>query len=401
MLNVSTLKNLHLKDFFDFFIANSVDFKKRITSKTTLEKYEDVLTLLKEGLANDPDGGFNRSLDSLLYSHLFYTSNNYHMVYRLDSCVFTSETHISRVIEFFAAKPELGLAKFLTDETEAKEFEIQTIRLESVNDHLKSINLLVKISQVRTQFLLDTDVYVGISIDVVNRLVVFKFKLNFYEILRGRIPSLLSQLKSLVRGQDTSHKSLSDLGVNISSLNEKNARFTIFKMFKELSVEAENIIDGNTPPETDDKIQKFVEEAGISNVTKKQLEDYKKQIKAVIYQEISSALSESNFKEGWVFRFSFKEGSTTRASSRTEDYGPVYSSKVYWHLKELVFKEKEMYEAGFRYSLGEVDGKKDYILVKIESKNECLSLQYYYSQRYKRGEKDDFVLRKINEHLSE
>lgn len=102
---------------------------------------------------------------------------------------------------------------------------------------------------------------------------------------------------------------------------------------------------------------------------------------------------------GWVFRFVFREGQLTRASSRTDDKSPIYGSKVYWHLKELIFKSNEMREAGFHWYIDDPTLTDDpkFVIVRLEARSDTLIIHYYYRMRSsERKEIEDYVLQKVN-----
>jgi hypothetical protein len=384
-----------MKDFFDFFKSKNVpDRNSRLRADTTNARYSSILKVVNEELKSTT-GAFNaEELDEFLFDNLFYSNNNYHYAYRLENLFFTTETTEQQVEAFFANNPSLNYKKLLTD-VSVSDYELCTLRSEFSDGKLTSIKMLIKVETISTRSIPAIDMFSAVLIDLANKMVIFKFNLNHLDNIRKDPLDLLSILKKILHGEGTSWKIFNPIQINITSLNEEASKETIFKLFEELSLEAEELLDAQTLPDTEKNIENFLKEMGLREVT----EDYIQQIKAVIYQEISNTIKDSIFEKGWVFRFVFREGQTTRASTRTDDRGPIYGSKVYWHLKELIFKETKMIESGFHWHIKNNTGEDDYVQVRLESRSDTIIMHYYYNMRYGRKEKEDFVVRKINEYL--
>jgi hypothetical protein len=396
MVSIFTLKNIYLKDWEDFFKRNNVhNISARLKGDTTHARYQSVHKLITEELSKENGSFSTKQFDDYLFEQLYYSKNNYHFVSRFDNHNFTNESTMNDVNVFFEQHPELLLNKLLNDDERGTENVLCTTRIEVNNGKLIGINILVRITTIKTKRYPDVDMYSGILIDLVNNLIVFKFYLNYLDNIPKDPLTILTDLRKMVMGEGANGRKFEPLDLNIQSLNEKAARVAIFQLFEDLSFEAENILNGLTLPDTKEKIVSFLKNMKLTEIT----EDYIEQIKAVIYQEISSTINDSIFEKGWVFRFVFREGLTTRASSRTIDFSPIYGSKIYWHLKELIFKAGELYEGGFHWYLYGSSDIEQFVQVRIESKNDTIVLNYYNEIRSGRREKENFVLRKINEHL--
>ncbi|MGG1663296.1 hypothetical protein, partial [Brevibacillus sp. NRS-1366] len=169
---------------------------------------------------------------------------------------------------------------------------------------------------------------------------------------------------------------------------------TIYSLFKELTNEAEEILNQVADSSTDEEIRKFLKTMKVADIE----EDYVKQVKSVIFQDISKSFENTLFEHGWVFSFMFREGKNIRASSRKDDKSAIYGAKVYWNLKELIHKAGKMQECGFFWYLPK-EGKESFVQVRIESKSDCFVLDYYYKMRINRKEREEFVLQKIADNL--
>jgi hypothetical protein len=392
MLSVATLKNIYLKEIYDFFRDHNVlNRSVRLKADTTNTRYIKALAIINEELNSNQSFTVD-DLDNFLFEQLFYSNNNYHFAYRFNNLSLTSESTLTHVESFLQSNPGLCYNKLISDNN-GLDNELFTTRIEMQNNKLRSLQLLIKYNSTSTRSFPAIDMFVGVLIDLSNNLVVLKFNQNLLDNNRRDSLDILKDIKKMLKGEGTPGRVFEPLQLNITSLNESDARDTIFKLFEELSLEAEALLDAQTQPHTENSIRLFLGQMGLSDIT----QDYVNQIKAVIYQDISNTISESVFQRGWVFRFLFREGDTTRASSRTDDRGPIYGSKVYWHLKEIIFREREMIESGFHWYID--PNTDDFVQVRLESRNDTMVIHYYYHMRYGRKEKEEFVLRKINQYL--
>ncbi|GIN86959.1 hypothetical protein J6TS2_33450 [Heyndrickxia sporothermodurans] len=389
MLTETSLRNLYKLEYNSFFEKLGVlNYSQRL--KTTNRKdYSKLVTLLKEEI-DSPTGQFKaKQLDKFLFERIFYLKNNLHYVYQLDSH-FILENDINdleNIRAYLSSFSDLRLDNQIPCET-TDTFEICTTRLvTNQSGVVEQINLLIKCENVSTKRGVIT-LYSGVTIDIKNKLLLIKFNQNYLESHSSK-PMLLHNIKLTL----TNNSTFRPLKLHFSSITENHGRDLIFTLFKELSEDAEKILNKKASSDTDHKITNFLKSMGIE--TKK---DYINQVKAVIYQDIADTFHKTLFPKGWVFRFLFREGDYTRASSRTDDFSPIYKAKVYWNLKEIVFKEKKMQEAGLVWNLPRTNGP---IFVKIENKNESVQIQYYDkpANRKNRKEKEDYVLQKVNGNL--
>ena len=124
----------------------------------------------------------------------------------------------------------------------------------------------------------------------------------------------VERLLGLIQGKSTGNAKFQSLGLEINQLNEHSVTSTIYSLFAELSLEAEGILNQRMTEGTEDGIKKFLESLNIKEIK----EDYIEQIKAVVYQDISNTIDRASFKTGWVFKFRFREGDHSKASSNAE-----------------------------------------------------------------------------------
>lgn len=388
MFTEATFRNINKNEFRDFFQQNKVqNIDKRIHTSDRRD-YRPIIRIISEELKNGTSQITDEIIDQFLFDQLYYLKTNVHYLYRYNNFFIHESMSVVDAETYLKKFQDLLLNSSLTNKHITGTFQLCTTRIESLNDEVKSINLLIKIGNFRSTRG-EINFFAGVELDVEHRAILFKFNLNLLEQFGLEKKKLISDLKQLLLSTIV----FQPLNLNIVSINEAAAGKAIFKLFRDLSEDAEKLLNSKVIPETDDKIMTFLQEMNVTKIEN----DYVQQIKAVIYQDLSNTFTNSFFNNGWVFRFVFKEGDFTRASSRTDDFNPIYSSKVYWHLKELIFKQGELQEAGFHWYLSQAD--KDFVHVKLESRDDTMIIQYYQGMLKNRKEKEALVLKKINKYL--
>ncbi|WP_155010726.1 hypothetical protein [Priestia megaterium] len=391
MISESILKNVHKYEIKSFLKRNSVE---KIDSRLTSHRADDYKPYSKIIDEEIKVNKINRKLvNEFLCEHICYSKTNiYHIFDLTNFFCFNTITEV-QLNHFKSNNPKLLFNNLITDVTLEEEFQLCSTEVEHENDQINQISFLFYLGLVDTRAKGRTSFFSNVIIDVKQKLVFVKFNSNLLENAKYDKLFLINRLLTIL----TKNDEFQPLSIGYESFNEEKPQKMIFKMFSELSLEAEEILNKKIPLGTDEKIKSFLKDVKISQNEK----DYIKQIKAVIYQDLSDNFQGNLFKNGWVFRFVFREKDYTRASSRTDDYSPIYGSKVYWNLKELIFKGKKMNDAGFKWVLPRNQSP---ILVKLESKNNGIIIQYYNdkernNQKF-RKEKDNFVAQKIRKYLS-
>jgi hypothetical protein len=389
MLNAKSLKNINKKEFYPFL--RSLDFKnvKTLLSGRIDNDYSNVVNFLKDELSK-PGPLSGENLDAFLSYKYFYEMNNFHVVYNLASFGGIKGDVELSTIDPILKNPDLKLNYNLSQVIHNKSFELCSTRIDTFDKNgssfLSKIQFLVFIEEVNTLRGI-INLYCCVDIDLVSKFVSFKFNSNVHDN-RENNHEIINKLIRFIENDEGLFK---DLKIVTNSHNQFIVRKTIQKLFIDLSRQAELLLKKEADKEIQKKAENFLESI---NVPKN--DDYIKQIISVVYQNISRKFTLDLFNDGWVFRFVFKEGDNTRASSSTDDFKPVYGKQVYWNLKELMFKNKgtDFIEAGFLWL---TNNGLDPVSVKIEQKNNLLLIQYYKreSNETKRKEKEEFVLRKI------
>lgn len=399
MLSLLTLRNIFKKDFEAFFRKHKVKKRSiRIRSQGNQELYVPIKRMLENELESG-ESFTAEELHEFFYEQLFYSNNNLHYIYQYDEISFADKQSFDELQAFFEHhKDSFKTGQLILDTIPNDEIVLCNTYLESAENQVKSINFFFKIGTVVIDNL-NQNFFCGVTIDLIHNLVIFKFNQNSLDNFESDPLDVLTSLKSILNGENDEYSYFIELGLNVIGFNEETPKELISKLFKELSSEAEEILNAEVPKNTDKDIENFLKDKGLPCSV-----DYIQQIKSVLFQEISQRCANTMFKSGWVFRFIFREGQFTKASSRTENRSPIYGSKVYWHLKELIFKNNEMYEAGFLWYLNNPAEEETpkFVDVRFEARNDYLINHYYYKMRGPdRKEKEEFVLQKIRNYLQE
>lgn len=398
MLTETTLKNININVFEDFFKEHKVKNRTiRIKALNTPSKYSLILNLIKEELESK-ESFTKEQLEDLIFEQLYYNNNNHHYMYKFNGFFFKRSTPFEEVVGYLANQTELFFNSIIDNVLNlTRNFNICTTRIEKDKlGTVKAVHILIRISTERLKYG-ETHVFAGVMLDMDSGFVLIKFGFNEFSEIDEEPLKIIENIRNFLNGQGISGKVAVPLGLNIISLNEQEPKEAIFQMFEEMSKEAEAILNEKVSPETEQKINHFLtSELKLKHINK----EYYEQIKAVIFQDISNDITPSLFKNGWVFRFNYQEGDHTRATSKQQDRGPVYGSKTFWQLKELIYKEQEMLEAGFHWYLKDYTQKDQFVDVRLTAQNDTMIVHHYSNTRLDRKEKEEFVLRKIAGYLS-
>ncbi|MDX5866165.1 hypothetical protein SIL80_09715 [Bacillus cereus group sp. BfR-BA-01119] len=388
MFSQAMLRNITKTRLKNYLQPKEIPNLNRRTHAHFVSDYSGILEVFREEIAIGKKLNEN-DVDNFIYNELFYENCNYYYIYKLDKIKIDLNLAEPNMIQYLTTIG-FNINQLLTQGNVASDYDLCTTRLNFKDSKLSRINCLLKVSSVDSEYRGETDFYCGIMLDLTNNLLILKFNLNLLESHPKEKLAILTDIRKII----TNSKPFNQLNLKYSSYNEHTIRKIIFRMFKNLSLDAETILNQRIPTDATQKIKKFLQDMKVAEVS----ENYINQTKAVVYQDISKTFQDSLFTNGWVFRFVFREGDSTRASSRTDDFSPIYSKQVYWHLKELVFKSGELQEAGFHWYLNPAK-KEGIILIKLEQKNDALAFQFYQNTDLNRVVKEDYVINEIAKQL--
>lgn len=397
LLTDKVLKNIQIQELQGFLKDNEVKGRTtRITASGTHLKYLNYITVIEEEIASVEVGTLTSEVvDELLFKYLFYANNNLHFVFRFSSYFHKIPRNRTEITRILSHMPQLMFNKNLVEwEDNTKRINLCTTRADYfANDELKTLHFLFRIANLELEYG-KTSVFCGVTLDFEHDFLILKFNQNQFNKMDGEPLATINSIKGALSGAGDFSDSFKWMEISAQQLNEDTVNSIIYKLFKDLSLEAEEILDSKMTKENLLHIDSFMENVGLSNLELKLKQEYIKQIKAVIYQDISRTMEDTRFKKGWVFKLGFREGDFSRASQNAEKRSPIYSQRVFWQLKEIIHGTERMQEGGFHWKIN-----KSFVEVGMKSKNGGLLVYYYARLREGRREKEEYVLRKIAENF--
>ncbi|MET3828659.1 hypothetical protein ABIC86_000119 [Paenibacillus sp. DS2363] len=400
MLTERTIRNIHIIHWERFFREFNVP-NRTVRIRAESDKYTSILKIIGEELASDSPSFSKGALDRFLFDQLFYSISDHHYLYQTNSIFYDNEMDRESTVRLLSSDSLLKLNLNLFDWPDDNTHTINacTTRLEfDENDLLNEIHVLLRVGEISGEYG-RTNVFCGVTISLKTNAVLFKFRHGQVIDMPDSQIKINNALIKVLNGEGRDGKQFESLDLHLSTLNEFNVQSAIYKLFKDLSEEAEEKLNNELDGSAENKIRTFLENELNIKSEKESFNEYVEQIKAVVFQDISSRMTHTLFKKGWVFKFVFREGDHSKASSNAEKRSPVYSYKSFWQLKELIHSIKELQEAGFHWNLNGVESDSEFVDVRLESKSGTLLIHYYYNTRSVRKEKEEYVIRKITEHL--
>lgn len=398
MITTRVLKNIQIQELKDFLSNFKVKGRStRTDAGSTRAKYSKYLEVIEEELANETGSFTSDDVDEFIFDQLYYSNNNLHYVYQFNGCFITDIMDQDEILSFLGRNSSLNYNLNLTEwDDNTNEINLCTTRAEvNEKNELTSIHMLLRIYGTLDQEYGATSAFCGVRIDLNSKQIILKFNQLQFQLIAKEPTEILDDIKLSLSGQGKYGKQFACLDLNIVQLNEDSVLTTIYNLFAELSLEAEEILNNQMDSSTEGEIIEFLKSLDLHEIK----EEYIEQIKAVIYQDISSSMKEQIFDKGWVFKFLFREGDHSRASSNAEKRLPVYSYKAFWQLKELIHSIGKVHDAGFHWNINKTPGKESFVDVRMESRSGTMIVYYYSRARVNRKEKEDYVLQKISQHL--
>lgn len=394
MLTQKTLRNIPKNVFHPLLQYYEHKNIHNITRGKDGYDYSRFIDFLDEEL--EVDGTFKNDLDKVIKENLYYNQMSQHYIYNLNSFLKSKNRIKESEIIHILNEEEFNLNQNILDYKCSKTYDICNTSYST-----KKVNGVSCLTNLKFLIFLDTlekrekdfNLFCAIDIDFEAKFITFKFNTHIFEISKDP-HGIINSINNLFHDKSSP---LSKLEIEAVSHNLSTVRKMIQNIFIELSQQAEDIIKKKLPPYVDCEIKDFIEKFDIDY-----RQEYKNQIISVIYQDIGSQFTVNDFKDGWVFRFLFKEGDNTRASSRSENtYKHIYDSQIYWNLKDLMFDRKgtEFLEASFLWNVNPHENDIDIgsVSVRIAQNNDDIKLNYYSHKHNSidRKEKEKVVLQNI------
>ncbi|MCT2347102.1 hypothetical protein M4D71_23405 [Niallia taxi] len=380
----SLLRNFGKTELKNYLEPKFVDYKKLYKTAYGSDTYSKISSILNEKVKKGYD---DTEIDKDLFDALVYLSPERYYFLNMQTEL-TAERAITEIRS--SSKYISYINRKLSQITNSQE------KLISIRRDENKIIFLFKLGISELGILKENCAfYVPCVLDFENKHM--EIRLNQY-LLRNLNITTKMQLKDIITYlEDFCNKSL-PLALTISRIGESKIHKGLYLLFIEESSKslklikrevAKNEEKGNikvTEKEIKESISKYLkEQLHIANP-----EPFVEKVISVKYQDTAINMKHKDFISdgGYIFGFSFIDRKITRSRNRNEEHKPVYQSKIYWNLKDLIKDYEEISELAIFWKFNKIEfGKKlsgketdtDETFAEIELKelHNVLEIHYY------------------------
>lgn len=233
---------------------------------------------------------------------------------------------------------------------------------------------------------------------------VLDFEYNYMEVrlnqylLRNVSSTNKMQLKDIILYMEDFVNKQLPIALNVKRVGESKIHKGLYQLFVDESNRslklikkevAKNEEKGNikvTEKELKENIAKYLkEQLHVSNP-----DPFVEKVISVKYQDTAINMKHKNFIRdgGYIFGFSFIDRKITKSKNRNEEHKPVYQSKIYWNLKDLIKDYEEISELAVYWKFNKKDLKKklstkvsandeSYVEIELKEIHNVLEIHYY------------------------
>lgn len=380
------LRNFEIKNELNTILPDLIPeyLKKLRDVGITGNSWEKIAEVLNKNMEENPES--DETIDAVLFEKLIFEVQDHVHIFPI-----VTEIDADEFISRFEEKPQLNRylnaivgpgEKFISIRKDGNKililYRFETIKLGG--DEQKA------------------NFYVPCVLDFDNSLLQIRLRKHYVSKSSTNQVTVLEQVKTFI----------SDLDGDISVLeyNETTVHNLLYQIFKEESEKAETVIKEHTKEyltdkQVNEKILTFLKE----ELEMLEPEMYADRVKSAFYQDLSLHLDPTEFYNGFIFAFTFLDKNFIKSSTRNPKRDPIYNSKVYWNLKDLIHEYEEVSELSCFWKFNEEDfgpaGGEDFefVEVSLRERNGSIEIHYYNSPAEKRRLKEDYVHSRISKYL--
>jgi hypothetical protein len=382
------LRNFEIKNELNAILPDYIeDFSKKLrTSEFTGNSWEKTVEILNENMDDNPENDLE--IDSVLFKKLIFEVQDHVYLYPLES-----EIDADEFISRFEGKPQLNQP---INATVAPEEKFISIRIDGNKALILYRFETIKLGGDEQK----ANFYVPCVLDFDNGLLQIRLRKHYLARSSSNLSTVLDQVKGFVNSLDGD--------VTILGYSETNILSLLYQIFKEESEIAETVIKEHmqehlTEEQVNQKILTFLQdELEMSDPAL-----YADRVKSAFYQDLSLHLDPTEFYNGFIFAFTFLDKNFIKSSTRNPKRDPIYNSKVYWNLKDLIHEYEEVSELSCFWKFNQEDfglpeGEDfEFVEVSLREKYGSIEIHYYNSPSEKRRLKEDYVHSRISKYLFE
>lgn len=217
-----------------------------------------------------------------------------------------------------------------------------------------------------------------------------------------------------------------NLKLSFESYAEGAVEDALYQLFIDQSNQAEALIKESFENEDEDQrsviqFKEIAEEFLREKFGLKRPQEFVQKALSMKYQDQATQMPISKFANngGYIFGFSFVEKQITRSDNKSDKKKPIYSSKLYWNLKDIIDEYPNISQLSMFWKFNKINSDtnivdsdtNDLTFVELDYKcsNNDLVLHYYVKSNQlsifeadslDRKRREDYALRQINKYLS-
>lgn len=384
------LRNFEIKNELSTILPDHItDYTKKLRSvEFTGSSWEKIAAILNENMVENPKS--DDEIDSILFEKLIFDVQDHVHLFPIES-----EIDADEFISRFEGESQLNRYLNAIVETEEKFISIRKDR------NGNKVFILYRFETIK----LGGDeqkanFYVPCVLDFDNALLQIRLRKHYMSKSSVNHANLLSQVKTFVNGLDGD--------ISVLEYNENAVHSLLYQIFKEESEKAETVIKEHmkehlTEAQVNEKILNFLQ----NELEMSEPELYADRVKSAFYQNLSLHLDPTEFYNGFIFAFTFLDKNFIRSSTRNPKRDPIYNSKVYWNLKDLIHEYEELSELSCYWKFNKEDfglaegDNFEFVEVSLRERYGSVEIHYYNSPSEKRRLKEDYVHSRISKYLFE
>lgn len=381
------LRNFEVQELKDFLPNYIEEFSKKLRAiQTPGRNWSKIVEVLNENLSENVES--DNKIDQELFERIIYNLQDHVHLYHLES-----EINADEFISRFEEEPQLNRKINTTVAADEKFISIR-----------KDGNKVLILYRYETITLGGDEqkaiFYVPCILDFENSLLQIRLRKHYMSRSTANHGMVLNKLKTFVNDLDAdiAIRDYSEIGIN--SL--------VYQIFKEESAKAETVIKEHMNDLTEEAVNSKIISFLQDELKMSEPELYSDRVKSAFYQDLSLHLDPTEFYKGFIFAFTFLDKNFIKSSTRNPKKDPIYNSKVYWNLKDLIHEYEEVSELSCYWKFDEEDFEKQpegedflFVEVSLRARNGSIEIHYYGSPKEKRRLKEGYVHSRISKYLFE
>ncbi|WP_411955110.1 hypothetical protein ACKXGF_04940 [Alkalibacillus sp. S2W] len=237
--------------------------------------------------------------------------------------------------------------------------------------------------------------------------VIFDFNNHKCLIRLRRRQVSRSQLKTKEIIDEVSSYIHQFTNIAINRFNEsKLHRDVMYNLFNDEANRAEDIIRNYMDDFSEDQLIEKINHFLTNDLSLSEPNEYIERITSIYYQDLFNNIDESRFNEGYIYGFSFFDRRNNRSSTKNKRQKPIYASKIYWNLKDLIHQHRELTELSLYWKFDKDDFTSSpegddfhFVEVNLREIHNTLELRFYRTFSEFRRSQEQYVLYKIMQYL--